>query len=233
MAALMAELVSADRIRQVEVGGKAYGICRNFGKYQRPKNPSYRYPFSPAWGEYIDMKVGDSDSPTTALPQEYPSTPEKPLLMEDGGGKMEEEKKEPAPAALDREFDQFWEVYPKKVDRGHALKAFIAARKRNTTLETILAGAERYRDKPDRDPKYTKNAQGWLTGECWNDQAAEPPPEKFTSDEARQATLHVVYASMIKKGMSPGLKFSAIDRNQMIAAGLVTREDCEKAGCAA
>lgn len=150
-----------------------------------------------------------------------------------GIGITEEEKKEP-PAALAKEFEVFWEKYPKKVDRGHAFKAFVSVRRRGVSIETLVAGAERYAADPRRDPKFTKNAQGWLTGECWNDQAAEPPaPVRFEPQAVKDAQRHMAYAALIKKGISPGLQFTTSDRNRMIAAGLVTHEDCDRAGCAA
>jgi hypothetical protein len=51
-----------------------------------------------------------------------------------------------------------------------------------------------------------------------------------TDDEARRLAG---YAEMIKKRIPPGQKFSSADRFKLIRDGLVTMEDCEKAGCAA
>jgi hypothetical protein len=155
---------------------------------------------------------------------------------------------EPTPPAalLDEGFPDFWEAYPKKVDRGHALKAYIAARKRGVSLETLLAGAERYRDDANRDPKFTKNAQGWLTGECWNDKPAEPPPgPEPASPEQKEANRLSTLAWAIEKGMvNIANNYPAADVRKLIASrrvtqeqvlkmGLLPREDCERAGCAA
>jgi hypothetical protein len=170
------------------------------------------------------MHVVVSDSLSDSVPEEE---------REQGAGIEEEEKKEPA-ADFTKDFETFWGAYPKKADKGHALKAYIAARKLGASAETLLAGAARYRADPSRDPKFTKNAQGWLSGECWNDQAAEPPPPvKFEPQAVKDAQRHMAYAAMIQKGISPGLQFTTSDRNKMIAAGLVTMEQCERAGCAA
>lgn len=49
-------------------------------------------------------------------------------------------------------------------------------------------------------------------------------------DDARRLSG---YAEMIKKGIPPGLNFRASDRHKLITAGLVTMEQCERAGCAA
>src|ERR1044072_2967872 len=42
-AQVLAELETLGCIRKFGIDGKPYGIIRNFAKYQRPKNPSYRY----------------------------------------------------------------------------------------------------------------------------------------------------------------------------------------------
>jgi hypothetical protein len=63
-------------------------------------------------------------------------------------------------------FDQFWAVYPKKEDKRLAKRSFDQAIKR-ADLETIVAGAERYRDDPNRDEGWTKNPSTWLNADAW------------------------------------------------------------------
>jgi hypothetical protein len=72
------------------------------------------------------------------------------------------------------DFDQFWNIYPKKADKALARRSFEKALKR-TTLDVILAGAERYRDDPGRDPEFTKNPSTWLNAEAWDN---DPLPVK-------------------------------------------------------
>lgn len=72
------------------------------------------------------------------------------------------------------DFDEFWKIYPKKADKALAKRSFEKALKR-TTLDIILAGAERYRDDPNRDPEYTKNPSTWLNADAWEN---EPLPAK-------------------------------------------------------
>lgn len=43
----------------------------------------------------------------------------------------------------------------------------------------------------------------------------------------------LIYAEMIKARRSPGQNFTSADRFKLIRDGLITMEDCEKAGCAA
>lgn len=71
-------------------------------------------------------------------------------------------------------FDAFWSTYPRKEAKKAAREAFAAACKRERP-EVILAGAERYRDDPNRDPSFTKHATTWLRADCWAD---DPLPSR-------------------------------------------------------
>lgn len=97
-------------------------------------------------------------------------------------------------------FDSFWDSYPKKQGKKEAQKAFLKAIEK-TPIQVIMAGVTQYAKDPMRNPAYTKNAQGWLNGECWNDQpvtfkAINPynpndvptqiPPRFSETDRARQ-----------------------------------------------
>jgi len=65
-------------------------------------------------------------------------------------------------------FDMFWSVYPRHQDRARATKALDKAL-RKTDLETIVAGAIRYRDDPNREDGFTLHPTTWLNQERWND----------------------------------------------------------------
>jgi len=72
-------------------------------------------------------------------------------------------------------FWEFWTAYPLKTGRKDGLRAYADACNR-ASHEVILAGAQRYAlSREDQDPKFTKSAQRWLEGDCWNDEA--PPPK--------------------------------------------------------
>ncbi|MEQ1407753.1 DUF1376 domain-containing protein [Neorhizobium sp. Rsf11] len=70
------------------------------------------------------------------------------------------------------EFEKFWEVYPNKVGRPAAEKAFCQARKR-ASLEDIMAGVAAYACKTD-DRQWC-NPVKWLSEDRWNDRPAKPP----------------------------------------------------------
>ncbi len=52
-------------------------------------------------------------------------------------------------------FKEFWDNYPRKIDKAKAFRAFKSALKR-AKFEDILAGAIAYRNDPTRKPDYTK-----------------------------------------------------------------------------
>lgn len=74
------------------------------------------------------------------------------------------------PFAAEPLFDEFWRVYPLKVGKGAALKAFRHANSR-ASAEEIIAGARRYAADSKRDQKFTKHPSTWLNADCWLDEA--------------------------------------------------------------
>ena len=78
----------------------------------------------------------------------------------------------------DKVFDQFWTTYPRKVGKGAARKAFDKALK-TVSAETILAGAERLANDPNKpSAEYLPHAATWLSGDRWDD---EPYPARQAS----------------------------------------------------
>jgi biotin operon repressor len=79
----------------------------------------------------------------------------------------------------DSEFDSFWESYPKKVDKGAALRAFRRAIK-NQDPAVVIAGARAYAEDPNLPEKqFIKNPATWLNAEAWNN---GPLPKRKTTD---------------------------------------------------
>lgn len=72
----------------------------------------------------------------------------------------------------DPDFCAFWDAYPRKVDKGHARKAWISVMKKGgVEPAAIIAGAVAYRNDPQRKPDitFTAHASTWLNGERWTD----------------------------------------------------------------
>lgn len=80
---------------------------------------------------------------------------------------------------LEQQFQQFWNIYPRHENQRRAFTSFRNALARGTPLETILTGAQRYADDPNRVPQYTKHPATWLDNDCWTDDplpARHQPP---------------------------------------------------------
>jgi hypothetical protein len=111
-----------------------------------------------------------TDEPLSDLPLSDNRTHKKNTLEEE---QLQEEHKENYLAI----FDKFWQEYPRKVDRGAALRAFKSALKRSSE-KAIIDGAIAYAKDPDRDVRFTKYPATWLNADSWLNttaQASEPP----------------------------------------------------------
>jgi hypothetical protein len=90
------------------------------------------------------------------------------------------------PELLNQAFDKFWAVYPKKDDKPLAKRSFEKALNR-ATLDIIIAGAERYRDDPNREQAFTKNPSTWLNADAWENgplpSMVARKPRKLTNAE--------------------------------------------------
>jgi len=80
-------------------------------------------------------------------------------------------------------FDQFWQLYPKKVGKDAARKAFTTAVRR-AGLEPIVLGVKRYAADPNLpERQYVPNPATWLNQGRWDDEPCAPrtngrPPER-------------------------------------------------------
>ena len=72
---------------------------------------------------------------------------------------------------INSEFEQLWELYPKKMGKKDALKHYIKSRKKYS-YEQIKQGIERYVDYIEQNniqEQYIKYGSSWFNQECWND----------------------------------------------------------------
>lgn len=90
----------------------------------------------------------------------------------------------PVTPADDEGFAEFWKVYPRKAGKGAARQAWAKAIQ-TTDRDTIIAGAERYRDDPNRETAYTAHPSTWLNHERWDD---DPLPKRDNMETPRAAT---------------------------------------------
>lgn len=84
-------------------------------------------------------------------------------------------------------FTEFWNAYPRKIDKAKAFRAFKSALKR-TKFEDVLAGVIAYRSDPKRDPDFTKYPATWLNNDSWENAATVP--EVFVSERRERELEH-------------------------------------------
>jgi Helix-turn-helix domain len=76
-------------------------------------------------------------------------------------------------------FETFWSVYPRKVAKEAARRAYERIAGAGTvSADEIVAGAQRYAEaRQTQDPTFTKHPATWLNGGCWNDEEVCAPSD--------------------------------------------------------
>lgn len=95
-----------------------------------------------------------------------------------------------------RAFDQFWTIFPNKVGKRDAEKAFAKAVKR-ASLEAILAGVRRYAAKTDDRPWC--NPATFLNQDRWGDQPAAAPQQRSASPPNRKPNAFDAYDQIARE----------------------------------
>jgi uncharacterized protein YdaU (DUF1376 family) len=98
----------------------------------------------------------------------------------------EEDKEEDKDINKKELFVDFWNVYPIKVGKGAAQKAFEKAI-RTTDADIIIKGALRYKSDPNRVQAYTAHASTWLNAHRWLDEAL--PQRNLSPAEIKEKEL--------------------------------------------
>ena len=83
-------------------------------------------------------------------------------------------------------FDDFWKIYPLKVGKGAAMRAFQKAI-RTTDPEMVITGATRYKLDPNRAQAYTAHPATWLNAQRWLDEAL--PTRNLSQAEIKEKEL--------------------------------------------
>lgn len=147
---------------------------------KRSFNPSDMSPYIPSVNPSRNPSVNPSDTaevnpidtPYSLLPTPLLPTP----------------NSRPKPTTYSDEFEQAWGLYPLKQSKKKAAESFEKALK-EVDLETLLEAIVRYRDDPNRNPKYTKHFTTWLNQGCWEDEPAAMGPQLTSSEERMRNNL--------------------------------------------
>lgn len=97
-------------------------------------------------------------------------------------------KETSSPADGENAFEEWWSLYPKRVSKGAARKAYERIiKKKLATVEELKHGAMRYAaNMTGHDPKFIKHPATWLNGECWLD---EPDKQQPAPTDAQPSTV--------------------------------------------
>lgn len=80
-------------------------------------------------------------------------------------------------------FDAFWSVYPRRVAKGHARKAFDKACKLAPAEQIISAAAKFSEVSADTDKQYIPHPTTWLNGERWDDDLDDVAPKSKSNSD--------------------------------------------------
>lgn len=80
-------------------------------------------------------------------------------------------------------FVEFWNAYPRKLDKAKAFRAFRSAIKRATFPE-IMAGVIAYRNDTGRNPDFTKYPATWLNSDSWEN-SVTPSADSEAAERAK------------------------------------------------
>lgn len=87
---------------------------------------------------------------------------------------------------IELHFDRFYQMYPRKVGKGAAKKAFFLALKKSSAQKIIDAALEYNRACAGKDKKFIPHPSTWLNQERWDDEV-----------EYDQGQIDMVFRSMV------------------------------------
>ena len=167
------------------------GIDQNFENYEEVKNKR-RDAANKRWhkenendtNEYKDMQSNANEckamQSNTNNANTKTNTNTKTNINNSSSAKLSDK-------AFEDEFQEVWNIYPRKEGRKNALKAYIKARKNGTSKETILSGLNAYinKIKAERtETQYIKHGSSWFSQECWlDDYSAKKDFTETSSDD--------------------------------------------------
>jgi hypothetical protein len=89
---------------------------------------------------------------------------------------------------IETDFEKFWQVYPHKVGKGQARRAYRTALRKVDSPDALKVAAERFAESSlamGREAKFIAHPATWLNGERWLDEPVERPPDSPETAQPR------------------------------------------------
>lgn len=145
-----------------------------------------------------DLVVRKQSPPLPSSPL-HPPTPNTPPIISPKGdiytppkGPPAKKKTKPgAPEKYSKDFEAFWDIYPRKISKRNAWKAYFSATKL-AKPEEILQGLEASivgRDWASAEMKFIPHASTWINGRSWEDTFEQKPKHKGKAKKKQQAPV--------------------------------------------
>lgn len=186
----VAALQEASLIVLYEVDERRYLAIRTWAEHQRIPKPTRSILPSPDQGVEFRVSAGQtlfagafrerSGSPTGALPDDYRGERKGREGNKEGKGELPCSPAAPSSVrAIPARFDEFWEIYPRKVGKDRARTSYLAATRR-TDEQVVIDGALRLAQDPNLpEAQFIPHPTTWLNRGGWQD---EPLPDRTAHD---------------------------------------------------
>jgi hypothetical protein len=178
----LATLSREMRVTRYEVGGKRYLWIRNWFEHQRVDRANKpRYPLPPEVAASEDGPDGPDDTDPSRDPRET-SAVGTGVQGYRGTGVVSTSS-----AVAPEMFARFYAIYPRRIGKKAAEKAWAKAMKTGADPELVIQSAQRYAaSRVGQDPKYTPHPATWLNQGRWEDE-----PERTTFAPLNQTDANI------------------------------------------
>ena len=159
----LASLSAAEMLTIYMAGGERYLCFPNWEQHQTIRNKKSKFPEP----ESICNQLNSNDSKCSRNPIQSNPNPNTNNNADRVGELV------PFPSQIEDEFEQLWELYPRKEGKKKALACYQKARKNGTTFEQVKAGIMNYCEYIRREQtelQYIAYGSTWFNGERWNDE---------------------------------------------------------------
>lgn len=199
------QLFVKDMLIFYTVNAQVYVSVVNWSKHQHISRPSKGHSYPEPPGDLLTVEKLKETLATTCMQftsncmqlhenscmeKEKEREKEREYTYAQNGANAAIARVDKKPTGYTKEFETFWETYPRKRDKRKAFKAFTEAKKR-ASLDEIMQGAQRYRDDPNRIEQFTKYAEGWLRADGWLDAPLPPRDDKPSASQTAMGWLQL------------------------------------------